>query len=108
MVWLASGTTPASLATTRTPANIAMSSPTIQPRVVWALRHSTGLYAGTAFEMASMPVIAVEPDENARGTSRAVTPSVMGRWWTGTGWKPWPAACTRPAITSAAMAAMNA
>ena len=52
------------------PANIAISSPTIQVSVERALRHSTGLNAGTALEIASMPVIAVEPDAKARSTSR--------------------------------------
>jgi hypothetical protein len=55
------------------PANIAISSPTIQVSVERALRHSTGLNAGTALEIASMPVIAVEPDAKARSTSSRVT-----------------------------------
>ena len=53
---------------------MAISSQTIQLRVVRALRHSTGPNAGTALEIASMPVIAVEPDENARSTSNRLTP----------------------------------
>jgi len=42
-----------------------MSSPIIRLSVIRALRHSTGSTAGTALEMASMPVMAVEPDANA-------------------------------------------
>jgi hypothetical protein len=50
------------------PANIVISNPTIQLSVIRALRHSVGLNASTAFEMASMPVMAVQPDANARNT----------------------------------------
>src|SRR5271166_1615721 len=46
MVWLATGTIPASRVITRTPANITMSSPIIQLSVIRALRHSTGLNDG--------------------------------------------------------------
>ena len=41
------------------------------------------LKAGTAFEIASMPVIAVAPDENARNTNSTVTPSIGSRPTTG-------------------------
>ena len=58
------------------PANIAISRPTIQVKVVRALRHSTGLNAGTAFEIASMPVIAVDPEAKARSTRITLSPSV--------------------------------
>ena len=44
-----------------------MSSATIQVSVIRALRHSTALKADNALEIASMPVMAVEPDANARG-----------------------------------------
>ena len=108
MVWLATGTIPASRVITRTPANIAMSSPVIQLSVIRALRHSVGLNDGTALEMASMPVMAVAPEANARSTSSRVTACTMARWRTGTGWNPRPAACTSPAATRAAMAAMKA
>jgi hypothetical protein len=76
IVWLDTGTIPASLVITKTPANIAISNPTIQLSVVRALRHSVGLNTGTAFEMASMPVMAVQPGANARRTSR--TPRLRG------------------------------
>ena len=36
------------------------------PRVMPALRASGGLNAGTPFEMASVPVMAEQPPENAR------------------------------------------
>ena len=85
MVWLATGTIPASRVITRTPANIPMISPIIQLSVIRALRYSTGSNAGTALEMASMPVMAVEPAANARSTSSAVTVCTMARWRTGTG-----------------------
>ena len=57
------GTTPDSLVITKTPANMLISSPIIQLSVVRAFRHSTGLNAGTALEMASIPVMAVAPEE---------------------------------------------
>ena len=84
------------------------SSPVIQLSVIRALRHSVGLNAGTALEMASMPVMAVAPAANARSTSSTVTACTMARWRTGTGWNPRPAACTSPATTRAAIAAMKA
>ena len=43
------------------PMNIAPSSTPNQPRTLRAFFHSTGLNAGTPFEMASTPVMAVEP-----------------------------------------------
>jgi hypothetical protein len=108
MVWLASGTTPDSRAITSTPANIAISRAIIQLSVIRALRHSTGLNDGTALEMASIPVMAVEPDANARSTTSTLRACTTARWRAGTRWNPRPAACTRPAITRVAIAAMNA
>jgi hypothetical protein len=80
MVWLVTGVIPDSRVITSTPANMAISSPTIQDRVMRAFRHSTGRNAGTALEMASMPVIAVQPAANARSTSSAVSVCSTGRW----------------------------
>ena len=42
----------------------------------------------TALETASMPVIAVDPDENARSSNSAPTASVAGSRGVGAGWKP--------------------
>ena len=49
------------------------------PSVMEALRLSGGLNAGTALEMASVPVMAEHPPENARSTihSRAAPWSVV-------------------------------
>jgi hypothetical protein len=58
-------------------------------------------------EIASMPVIAVAPELNARSTSSNPTAWVA---WTGGGeiaWKPRPAALTRPTVISRYIAAMN-
>jgi hypothetical protein len=82
------GASPSRWTTTTIPANIAISRATIQVSVVRALRHSTGLNAGTALETASMPVIAVDPDENARSSNSAPTASVAGSRGVGAGWKP--------------------
>ncbi len=46
--------------------------PAIQPMVMAALRASRGLKAGTPFEIASIPVRAVQPEENARSTRNQV------------------------------------
>ena len=70
------GTIPSSWTIAIVPANSAISSPTIHVSVVRALRHSVGLNTGTALEIASIPVIAVDPEENARSTSSTPTPSV--------------------------------
>ena len=78
-VWVELGTTPSRWTSTTVPANITINRLTIQVSVVRALRHSVGWKAGTALEMASMPVIAVEPDANARSTSRTPTPSLAVR-----------------------------
>ena len=47
------------------PTNIVPSSPPIHISVVRAFFHSGGRNAGTPFEMASTPVIAVLPDASA-------------------------------------------
>jgi hypothetical protein len=91
-----------------TPANIAISSPIIHVSVVRALRHSGGLKTGTAFDIASMPVIAVDPDANARSTSSSPIPSDAFNGGVGVAWNPRPAACPSPTATSMAIAAMNA
>jgi hypothetical protein len=62
---------PSRWTTTTIPTNMQISSPIIQVSVVRALRHSTGLNAGTALEIASMPVIAVEPDAKAQHEQQA-------------------------------------
>ena len=90
------------------PVNIAISSPIIQVRVLRALRHSTGLNAGTALEIASMPVIAVEPDAKARSTSNRVTAWEAWSAGGGSARKPRPPASKRPTIISSAIATMNA
>ena len=90
------------------PTNIVISRATIQVSMVRALRHSTGLNAGTALETASTPVIAVAPEEKARSTSRAFTASVVGSRGGGSGWKPRPAAATSLAVMSAKIAMMKA
>jgi len=51
----------------------------IQPRVMAALRDSGGRKAGMPFEIASVPVIAVHPDENARRIRNHVSVSTAGR-----------------------------
>ncbi len=58
--------------------------------VAWAFFHSGGLNAGVPFEMASVPVIALQPSANARirrsrlmdstGTSIGTTPVTSGGW----------------------------
>jgi hypothetical protein len=70
------GTTPSSSTIAIVPANSTIKRPTIQVSVVRALRHSVGLNTGTALEIASIPVIAVDPDAKARRTSSTPTPSV--------------------------------
>lgn len=76
---------PSRWTTTTIPTNIEISSPIIQVSVVRAFRHSTGLNAGTALEIASMPVIAVEPEAKARSTSNMPTPWEASRTGGGTG-----------------------
>ena len=58
--------------------------------VVWAFFHSGGLNAGVPLEIASVPVIALQPSANARmsssrlmlstGTVTGVTPVTVGGW----------------------------
>ena len=48
------------------------------PSVMPAFRLSGGLKAGTPLEMASVPVIAEQPAENALSTNRRVSPSRPG------------------------------
>ncbi len=75
--------------------------------VVRALRHSVGLNTGTALEIASMPVIAVEPEANARRISRMPTLSVAVSGGLGVAWKLRPAASPRPTPTSTIIVRMN-
>lgn len=99
---LDSGTTPPGSTSTMIPANIVTSSPIIHDNVVRALRHSGGFNAGTALEIASTPVIAVEPDENARSRISSVTAWVACRAGRGSACQSRPAASTNPTITAAA------
>ena len=48
----------------------------MSPSVMAALRDSGGRKAGMPLEMASVPVMAVQPDENARSTRNQVSASV--------------------------------
>src|SRR5450631_4054410 len=57
--------------------------------------------------MASIPVIAVAPEENARSTRRTPSPSVAGTVGGGVAAKPWPAALISPTITISAIATAN-
>src|SRR5258708_20997066 len=90
------------------PANIAISRPIIHVNVVRALRHSGGLKTGTAFEIASMPVIAVDPDANARSTSSSPIPSDAFNGGVGGAGNPRPAPSPIPPATRTTIAAMNA
>ena len=99
---------PSRCISTTSPANVATSRPTISARTVRALREAGGWKAGTALESASMPVIAVAPDEKARSTNSTVTPSIGSRPTTGVGVKPSPEASTSPTAISAKMASTKA
>jgi len=70
------GTTASSLVSATTPANIVTRRKIIQLSEARALRQATGLKAGTALDIASIPVIAVAPEEKARSKSRASSVSV--------------------------------
>jgi hypothetical protein len=74
-VWPARGTMPSRRISTTSPANIATSRQTIAVSTVRALRTTGSLKAGTALEIASIPVIAVAPEENARSASNSVAVS---------------------------------
>src|SRR2546422_7961285 len=50
----------------------------IQIMVVAAFWDAGGRKAGTPFEIASMPVKAVQPEENARRSRNSVSPSTAG------------------------------
>src|SRR5712692_2060915 len=64
--------------------------PAIQPMVMAALRDSDGLKAGTPFEIASIPVRAVQPEENARSTRNQVRGATVSTVGGGSGIKsPW-------------------
>ena len=55
------------------PRNIVIASTAMMTIVAAALRASGGLNAGTPFETASTPVMAVHPFENARSSSSSVS-----------------------------------
>ena len=102
------GTMPSRCISTTSPANIATSRPTISARTVRALRDAGGWKAGTALEIASIPVIAVAPEENARSTNSTVMPSIGSRPTTGVGPKPREEASISPTAISANMPSTNA
>ena len=52
------------------PANIDVAMAPIITSVIWALRAFGGRNAGTPFAIASTPVRAVQPDENARSVRK--------------------------------------
>ena len=87
--------------------NIETSSAIMIVSVRRALSASGGSNTGTEFEITSIPVIAVAPEENARRISN--TPSASVAWCGGgaTAWKPCVAESTSPTITISAIAAMN-
>ena len=90
------GTIPSRWMTATNPTNIETSSATITVSVARAFFQAVGLNTGTALEIASIPVIAVAPEENARNTNSAVTPSTAAGFEVG-GWasKPLPPRSTR-------------
>ena len=83
----------------------------IIPRVAAAFRACGRRNAGTPFEMASTPVSAVDPDENAwRITKRLAPAAAPARMWSAgtTAWGQPPAAhLTRAVITKAKIERMN-
>jgi hypothetical protein len=60
------------------PTNIVARISAIQPSVIAALRDSGGRKAGMPLEIASMPVMAVQPEANARSTRNPVRASPGG------------------------------
>ena len=64
------------------PRNIVIASPPIRARVVAAFLLLGSLKAGTPLAIASTPVSAVQPEENARSTKKAspspVSPTFSG------------------------------
>jgi hypothetical protein len=99
---------PSRCISTTSPANTVTSSPIISVSTARALRDVGGRNAGTALEIASIPVIAVAPEEKARSTNRTVMPSIGSRPTTGVGANPRVEASTRPTAISANMASTNA
>ena len=99
---------PSTCISTTSPANIAISRPTITVRTVRALPAEGGRKAGTALEIASMPVIAVAPEEKARSTNNTVSPSIGSTVLVCVGAKPLVEASTRPTVISTAIPSTNA
>ena len=90
------------------PRNITPSSTPSQASTRRAFFHSTGLNAGTPLEIASTPVIAVEPPANACSSrkmpSEPPAPAATSAWWTWMGSRPPMTALATPTITRAMMA----
>ena len=103
----ARGTTPVRWISRVSPAKSTTRALTIQVNVVRALRHSTGLNTGTAFDTASMPVIEVAPEANARRMTSRVSPSVAVTGGGGTGAKPRMPALANPTTSSSTTATMK-
>ncbi len=81
--------------------------PAIQPMVMAALRASRGLKAGTPFEIASIPVRAVQPEENARSTRNQVRGTTVSMAGGGSGIRSPRSQRYTPARISAAKATMK-
>ena len=79
---LSPGVAPSKCATSTTPTNIETSSTINTVRVWRACRACGGWNTGTAFEITSIPVIAVAPEAKARSTSSTPTAS-RARWGAG-------------------------
>ena len=60
------------------PASMVIATPPSRPRVVAALRLFGSRKAGTPLEMASTPVSAAHPDENARANSTIIATPTNG------------------------------
>ena len=99
---------PSRWTTTINPANIVISRPSITVSTVRALRQEGGWKTGTALEIASIPVIAVAPEENARSTSSTLTPSIGFSPTAGVVAKPREEACTSATPISTNIAITNA
>src|SRR6266508_3959481 len=109
LVWLGSGW--ALDARKLIPRNIEIATAPMIPRVAAAFRACGRRKAGTPFEMASTPVSAVDPDENAwRMTKRLAPAAAPARMWSAgtTAWGQPPVAhLTRAVITKAKIERMN-
>ena len=72
------------------------------------MRADGGWKAGTALEIASMPVIAVAPEEKARSTNSTVSPSIGSTVLVRLSAKPVVEASTKPTAINIAMPSTNA